>query len=403
MAQVQALRDAEKRDSEFSPPSEATPPHPTSDDTPSATQDGGPSGPRKRLFAGLALGVAVIALGWGGYEFFYGSHHVTTDNAYVGADVAQVTPQVAAPVAAVLVQDTQAVKAGDVLVRLDDTDARIALARAEANLAQTERKVRGLVATDAGLDAQVAARGAEQARAAAAVIAARSDADKAAIDLKRREALAASGSVSGEELTSARNALATASANLRSAEAAVALAAANRDAAKGTLGANHALIADTQPETNPEVLVARAQRDAARVDLERTVIRAPFDGVISRRQVQVGQRVQPGQSLMVVVPVQAAYVDANYKEVQLAKVRPGQPVTLKSDLYGGSVEYHGKVVGFSGGTGSAFALVPAQNATGNWIKVVQRLPVRIAIDPKDLAAHPLRVGLSMDADIDVSQ
>jgi membrane fusion protein (multidrug efflux system) len=357
---------------------------------------------RKSLFIKLGLGVGALALAYGAYDMFFASAHVTTDNAYVGADVAQVTPLVGGPVAQVLVQDTQAVKRGDVLVRLDDTDARIALAKAEADLAQTLRRVRGLSATDAGLDAQVAARAADQARAAASLTAAHGDVEKAAIDLKRREALAASGSVSGEELTQARNALSTATANLRSAEAAVALAAANRAASVGTRDANRALIAQTTPETNPEVLAAQATRDAARLDLERTVLRAPFDGIIAHRQVQLGQKVQAGQGLMVVVPVQAAYVDANYKEVQLAKVRPGQPVTLTSDLYGDSVVYHGKVVGFSGGTGAAFAVIPAQNATGNWIKVVQRLPVRIAIDPKDLAAHPLRLGLSMNADINVA-
>jgi len=357
---------------------------------------------RKSLFIKLGLGVAAVALAYGAYDLFVGSAHVTTDNAYVGADVAQITPLVGGPVAQVLVSDTQAVKRGDILVRLDDTDARITLAKAEADLAQTLRRVRGLSATDAGLAAQIAARAADEARAAASLTAARADLDRASIDLKRRDALAASGSVSGEELTQARNALATTTANLRSAEAAVALAAANRAASVGTRDATRALIAGATPETNPEVLAAQATRDQARVDLDRTVLRAPFDGIITRRQAQVGQRVQPGQALMAVVPVESAYVDANYKEVQLSKVRPGQPVTLTSDLYGGSVVYHGKVVGFSGGTGAAFAVVPAQNATGNWIKVVQRLPVRIAIDPKDLAAHPLRLGLSMNADITVT-
>jgi membrane fusion protein (multidrug efflux system) len=317
--------------------------------------------------------------------------------------MAQVTPLVGAPVREVMVQDSQMVRKGDVLVRLDDTDARITLAKAEADLSQTERRVRGLSATDAGLDAQIAARAAEQARAAAGLVSAQADFDKAAIDLKRREALAASGSVSGEELTQARNAQATAAANLHSAQATVTLAAANRTAAIGTRDATRVMIANTSNDTNPEVLAARATRDQARVDLDRMVVRAPFDGVISHRQVQVGQRVQAGQSMMVVVPDKSLYVDANYKEGQLAKVHPGQAVTLTSDLYGSSIVYHGRVMGLTGGTGAAFSVVPAQNATGNWIKVVQRVPVRIKLDPDELSMHPLRVGLSMTADIEVAQ
>jgi membrane fusion protein (multidrug efflux system) len=294
------------------------------------------------------------------------------------------------------------VKQGDILVKLDDTDARIALEGAEAQLALTERRVKGLSATDLGLGAQVAARAADEARAQAQLVSAKADLDRAAIDLKRREALAASGSVSGEELSSARNAFASAGANLRAAQAAIAQAGASRQAAIGTQSANKVLIEHTTVETNPEVVAARANRDQARVNLARMVIRAPVDGVISGRQAQVGERVKAGQVLMRVVPVSAAYVDANFKEVQLTRVHPGQKVHLTADLYGGKVTYHGTVVGFSGGTGSAFAVVPAQNATGNWIKVVQRLPVRIALDPKELVEHPLRVGLSMTADIDVS-
>ncbi|ATE68014.1 HlyD family efflux transporter periplasmic adaptor subunit [Rhizorhabdus dicambivorans] len=359
-------------------------------------------GKRKRLFLGLAAGVAVLGAGYYAYDALVASQHVETDNAYVGANVAQVTPLVGGPVREVLVDDTQPVKRGDILVRLDDTDAKIALARAEADLALTIRRVRGLVATDTGLGAQIAARVADQARAEAQLAAARADLDKARIDKDRREALAASGSVSGDELTVARNAYSTALANLKAAEAARAQANANRTAAVGSRDANKVLIEDATPQTNPEVLAAMAARDQARVDLERMVLRAPIDGIISKRQVQVGQRVQPGQALMVVVPVQGAFVDANFKEVQLARVKPGQHVRLISDLYGDAVEYRGRVVGFSGGTGAAFAVVPAQNATGNWIKVVQRLPVRIALEPRQLAEHPLRVGLSMTADIDLS-
>jgi len=357
---------------------------------------------RKKLFAALAGGVALIGGGSYGYNAIYGSKHAVTDNAYVGADVAQVTSQLAAPVSEVLVQDTRQVRRGDVLVKLDATDAKIAVARAEADLANATRKVRGTFATDTGLGAQIAARAADEARASAEIASAQADVEKARIDLQRRETLAASGAVSGDELTNARNAFNTAAASLRSAQAARAQASATRSAAVGTRDANLALIAGTSVENNPEVLAARAALAQARVDLARTVIRAPIDGVISRRQVQVGQRVQPGAVLMIVVPVQAAYVDANFKEVELTKVKPGQPVELTSELYGEEVVFHGKVMGFSGGTGAAFALVPAQNATGNWIKVVQRLPTRVALDPTELQKHPLRVGLSMNVDVDVS-
>ena len=283
---------------------------------------------RVRLFGGLAASIAIIGGGYYAYDALVLSRHAVTDNAYVGADVAQVTPLVGGPVREVLVDDTSHVRRGDVLVRLDDTDFRIAMDRAEA----------GLAAAHANLT-------------------------KAKVDLARRNALAASGSVSGDELTTAQDAFATASANLDAAQ---------------------------------------AQYEQAKVDLARTIIRAPIDGVVTKRDVQVGQRVQPGIPLMAVVPIQAAYVDANFKEVQLAKVRPGQPVTLTSDLYGDTVVYTGRVVGFSGGTGAAFAIVPAQNATGNWIKVVQRLPVRIALDPEQLRQHPLQVGLSMTADINLA-
>lgn len=367
-----------------------------------APGDAAASARRRNLFALLAITVVGLGLAYWAYVHFFASRYVSTENAYVGANVALVTPLAGGPVREVLVDDAQQVKRGDVLVRLDDTDARLALARAEAELSLTERRVRGLLATDSGLGAQVSARAADQARAEARVVAARADLARAKIDLGRREALAASGSVSGDELTSARNAYSTATANLKVAEAENAQAQANRTSAVGSRDANRALIADAAPDANPEVLAARAARDQARVDLERTVVRAPVDGIVSRRQVQVGQRVQAGAAMMAVVPVQAAFVDANFKEGQLARVKPGQRVTLTSDLYGEGVEYHGRVIGFGGGTGAAFAVVPAQNATGNWIKVVQRLPVRITLDPKELAAHPLRVGLSMTATVDLT-
>ena len=208
--------------------------------------------------------------------------------------------------------------------------------------------------------------------------------------------------MSGEELTSAKTAYENAQSNLAAAQAASAQALAARDAAQGQLAAQQVLVAGSV-DANPQVAAARAARDAAKLDLDRTVIRAPMDGIVSKRQVVVGQRVPVGATLMNIVPVTQLFVDANFKEVQLRKVRPGQPVKLESDLYGSGVVFHGRVVGVSGGTGSAFSLIPAQNATGNWIKVVQRLPVRIRMDSDELAAHPLRLGLSMKAVIDVSK
>ncbi|MGW8419413.1 MULTISPECIES: HlyD family efflux transporter periplasmic adaptor subunit [Comamonas] len=355
---------------------------------------------RNRLLAGLAglvlLGGAVA----GAYWWLHASRFVSTDNAYAAAEVAQVTPSIGGTVLEVLVRDTQAVKQGDVLLRIDPTDARLALAQAEAELARAMRRVKGYVANDGGLKAQVTAREADEKRAAAQLLAAEADMERATIDLQRRQALARSGSVSGEELTQAQNAFAAAKAQLASAVAAQAQARANREAAIGAKQVNATLIEGADAETNPEVQLAQARRDQAQVDLDRSTVRAPVDGVVARRSVQIGQRVQAGAPLMTVVPVQQIYVDANFKEGQLGKVRVGQRVQLQSDLYGSDVKYSGTVVGFSGGSGSAFAAIPAQNATGNWIKVVQRLPVRIQLDAAELAKNPLRVGLSMQVTVD---
>lgn len=357
-------------------------------ETITATRTGFMHGRRRRMLLWLGAvvlaGVAVYAI----YAVLFAGRSVSTDNAYVGAQVAQVTPLVSGPVAQVLVLETQKVKAGQPLVILDDSDARIAVAQAEAALGQAERKVRTYQASDTALAGQLAARQADLQRA-------RADFAKARTDLDRRQNLATSGAVSGDELTNAHNEFAR-------AQAALAQAQANLRAAQGERQANLVLIEGAPLEQNPEVAAARARLDAARLALSRTEIRAPVDGVVSKRTVQVGQEVQAGTPLMAIAPIQAAYVDANFKEVQLKKVRPGQPVTLTSDLYGGDVVFHGRVRGLAGGTGSAFSLIPAQNASGNWIKVVQRLPVRIDLEPRELAQHPLRVGLSMKAKIDIS-
>ena len=354
---------------------------------------------RKKVLLGLTAG---ILLAGGGWYMFHDTGEVSTDNAYVGADSAQVTPLVAAAVVQVPVVNTQYVHKGDVLLRLDDSDARLAVEKAEAAYLKARRQFVQSSATSGSLAAQVGARDADIGQARAQLVAAQSAVSKAKADLDRREHLAGDGFVSKEELTSFRNAYVAAQSNLRQAQAAIAQAQASRGAAQQTYAANQALIAGTSVDTSPDVAAAKAALDQARLDLSRTVIRAPIDGVVTNRQVEVGQRVAAGNPVMTIVPVGTVYVDANFKEGQLARVRPGQPATLVSDLYGGKTVFHGRVLGFAGGTGSAFALIPAQNATGNWIKVVQRLPVRIALDPKELAGHPLRVGLSMEASIDVS-
>ena len=357
---------------------------------------------RRTWITRFALLVVAGVVIWGLWYLLIGSNRVGTDNAYVNAEVAQVTPLISASAIEVAVKDTQAVKRGQVLVRLDPTNAQIAVTQAEADLAEARRRFRQTVATGSALAAQVNARGADIQRANAQLASAQADADKARIDLQRRQALASGGAVSGEELTSARRAYAAAQAALVTARAGIAQAEAGRSSASGELAANEALVRGLSEDTDPGVLAAKAKLASARLDIDRAVIRAPIDGVVTRRQVQLGQRVAQGAPIMTIVPLDRLYVDANFKERQLRDVRVGMPATLTADIYGGSVVYHGKVVGIAGGTGASQALIPAQNATGNWIKVVQRLPVRIELDPKELAAHPLRIGLSMDVEIDIS-
>jgi len=326
---------------------------------------------RKRLMIGLALGVAKVGLAYGAYYAFVASHYVTTDNAYVGASVAQINSQVSGPLARVAVDDTQQVHRGDVLVVIDDSDARLAVARAQADYQHTLQRVSQYYAQRDGAAATVQARV--------------TDVTRTADDYDRRKNLAELGAISREQLSNARSAAEAAQANLMAARESL---QAQSEMVKGVGIANH-----------PETVAARAALEKAQLDLSRTVIRAPIDGIVAQRKAQVGQSVQPGQALMTVSPIAQAYVDANFKEGQLSDVRVGQPVTLTSDLYGSKTVFHGKVTGMGGGTGSAFAVIPAQNATGNWIKVVQRVPVRIALEPQELTAHPLRVGLSMTATI----
>ena len=356
---------------------------------------------RKKFLTLFAVILIIAAMLYAIWAIFF-HHSVSTDNAYVGAETAQITSMVSGQVAEVLVKDTQLVKKGDVLVRVDDRDAKIQLAQAQAELAKAQRQYKQSQANSSSLNSQVVVRNDEITSAQAQVTKAQAELDKANLELNRRTILSASGAISKEELSKAQSAVSTAKANLALADATFSQAQSSRKAAESTLAANEALIKGLSDASTPDVLVAKAHVDQALLDLERTVIRAPVDGVVTRRNIQIGQRVAAGSVTMSVVPISSLYVDANFKESQLAKVKAGQSVTLRSDLYGDDIAYHGIVQGFSGGTGAAFALIPAQNATGNWIKVVQRLPVRITLDPKELAEHPLRVGLSMQVDIDLA-
>jgi membrane fusion protein (multidrug efflux system) len=360
------------------------------------------SAQRKKWLLKLFLVVVALGCAWWAYWLVYGSRFISTDNAYTSVEISQVTPSVEGTVKAVNVSETQLVKEGDVLAVIDDADTRLTLLATQAELGRATHRVEGYFANDQALGAQVLAREAEEQRALAQLTAAQADDNRANIDLRRRQALEKSGSVSGDELTRAENAASAASANLAVARANLALARANVETARGAKRINQTLIAGTTVQDNPEVVFARARAEQAQLNQERTTVRAPVSGVIAKRQVQVGQRVQAGMPMMSVVPVHLMHVNANFKEVQLPKVKVGQTVELTSDLYGDAVVFKGIVEGFAGGTGSAFAVIPAQNATGNWIKVVQRVPVRIKLDPDELKKNPLTVGLSMTVRIDVS-
>ena len=356
---------------------------------------------RKKALTVVGLILLIVALAYAVWAIFF-NHFISTDNAYVGAETASITSMVNGQVAEVLVSDTKAVKKGDLLLRIDNRDAEIALAQAQAELMKAKRQYKQTQANSSTLNSQVFVSDDGINSAKAQVAKAQADLNKAQDDLARRQTLAASGAISKEELSTAQSAVKNAEAGLALNQAGLAQAQSSQKAAQSTLAANEALIRGSNETSAPDVLIAETHVKQALLDLERTEIKAPFDGVITRRNIQVGQRVAPGSVLMMLVPITQLYVDANFKENQLPKVKVGQKVTLISDLYGSNVEFNGTVVGFSGGTGSAFALIPAQNATGNWIKVVQRLPVRIALDPKELADHPLRVGLSMDAKINIA-
>jgi membrane fusion protein, multidrug efflux system len=332
-----------------------------------------PGRARRMGLLGLTALVVLGALGYGGYWFFDGRYYESTDDAYVDGDVVQVTSEVPGTVVSLTADDTQLVSAGQPLLQLDPADAKIAVANAEADLARAVRQVRGLFAQSKELRAQIDQR--EQAERTA---------DE---DLKRRGGLIADGAISAEELSHARDAVTTTRANVA--------------AARQQLGQTIAQIDGTTIADHPQVLAAAAAVRNADLALHRTELASPVSGVIAKRSVEVGQRIAPGTPLLAVVPLEDVWVDANFKEVQLQRMRAGQPAIVRTDIYGRSVTYHGRLVGIGAGSGSAFALLPPQNASGNWIKIVQRVPVRILLDPQELKAHPLRVGLSTSVRVDL--
>ncbi len=355
--------------------------------TPNNTAPAAANGKRKQALTTLAVVVAIAAAGWGAYEYFFARNYEGTDNAYVQGNVIQITPQIGGTVMAILADDTDFVKAGQPLVKLDPADAKVALDQAEASLGQVVRQVRTLYANNGSFSAQVTLREADVARAQTEVA-------RATDDLNRRQSLTGNGAVSAEELQHAQSALAAAKSALAAAQAGVV-------AAREQLASNQTLTEGTSVDQHPNVQAAAAKVREAYLAYSRAALLAPVDGYVAKRTVQLGQRVAAGTPMMAIIPLNQLWVDANFKEVQLRNIRIGQPVTATADVYGKKVEYKGTIAGLGAGTGAAFALLPAQNATGNWIKVVQRVPVRVALDPQQLAKNPLRVGLSMDVEVDV--
>lgn len=329
---------------------------------------------RRKFFLRLLLIVVVLALvGWGLWYLLEGRWYESTDDAYVKGNVVQITPKVRGTVISVGAKNGDRVAKGDVLTRLDPSDTTVALEGARAKLAKSVREVRGLY------NNVEAAQSAVDARQTAL--------NKAKSDYRRRKGLADSGAISSEMLAHARDALADARSAL--------------DSARQKYENAKAMVSGTDVASNPAVQAAASKLRKAFLDSVNSTMVAPVDGYVAKRSVQVGEHVAPGKPLMAVVPLDNLWVDANFKETQLGHMRIGQPVELTSDLYGGSVTYHGTVESLGIGTGSAFSLLPAENATGNWIKIVQRLPVRVSLRPDELQDNPLRVGLSMTATVNL--
>ncbi|MDN5782313.1 MAG: efflux RND transporter periplasmic adaptor subunit [Luteimonas sp.] len=349
----------------------------TSEINPQAATPAAPPAPkngkRRRALLILAAVVVLAGIAWLAYYLLVARWHQDTDDAYAQGNVVSIVPQTIGTVIAIDADDGMKVEAGQPLVELDPNDAQVAYDQAVANLAGTVRQVRGLYSSvDAG-QADIKARQIAVAQARA--------------DVKRREGLVATGAVSREELAHARDMLAAAEAAL--------------SASHGQLARSTALVDATTLQKQPQVQAAASQLRQAYLNRQRASIVAPVSGYVAQRSVQLGQRVQPGTTLMTIVPLEQMWVEANFKETQLTKMRIGQPVEVRADLYGGDVKYDGKIASLGMGTGSAFSLLPAQNASGNWIKIVQRVPVRIELDPKQLAEHPLRLGLSMSVDVSI--
>jgi membrane fusion protein (multidrug efflux system) len=332
-----------------------------------------PTSKRKRALLILVAVVLIAGIAWALYYFLVGRWHESTDDAYVQGNVVSITPQAQGTVVSIGADEGMKVTAGQVLVQLDPNDARVAYEQAVANLANTVRQVRGLYSTVESGHADIASN--------------QVNVQKARADVARRAGLVASGAVSAEELAHAREALAAAEAALTSS--------------RGELSRSNALVDETSLPEQPQVQAAAAQLRSAYLNLQRSSIVAPVSGYVAKRSVQLGQRVQPGMTLMTVIPLEQVWVDANFKETQLGDMRLGQPVELTSDVYGSDVTYKGRLASLGLGTGSAFSLLPAQNASGNWIKIVQRVPVRITLDPAQLARHPLRLGMSMSTNVSI--
>lgn len=328
---------------------------------------------RKTWLLALALLIAVGGAAVWGWHELYGRWSEETDDAYVNGNVVEITPQVTGTVVSIGADDGDLVHEGQVLLEFDPSDAQVGLQAAEAKLARSVRQVRGLYSNVDGMKAQVAARQAELT--------------KAQDNYSRRKTLAAGGAISQEELSHARDDLASAQSALSNA--------------RQQLNTTTALVDDTVVSSHPEVMAAAAELRQAYLASARTTLVAPVTGHVAKRTVQLGQRLQPGTATMAVIPLDQLWIDANFKETQLRHMRIGQPVDIVADLYGSEVKYSGSIDSLGAGTGSAFALLPAQNATGNWIKIVQRVPVRIHINAQQLAAHPLRIGLSTQVTVDL--